>query len=463
VIIHTLFFPLVIICLPLSVLLSIKFQRFMNFMFIVMILSTSFLHRLEIFYFSDEYQRRATPGFEISLTFLCALSLFITMFFKKERVQWIPMTSAFLLFFLMGTISWIATDSKIPSFEFLGDGGTAQNYYNVGLYPLFELITLFQGYFIFFVTAQFLKDKDRLKAFLTGLMYVIIFHTCIGLKGRYIDHQHRVGWYFGHANNFGNYVGMVGAFFAPFIFAPKSWKYSLKALFFSLCGLAAVILSISRSSIASYFLIGSFATIICIIHFPKIRNFIKLFLLCFILSLFVAKSYNTIMERFSTKETIEGGLEARKTQNYLAKLMVNDHPLGVGLGNFTAYSFSKYAKFAPGEIAIRPHNIWILTLAETGYTGFIAYALLWLRYLQLSCATLIKSKTRRNSTLFMYALGVFCSFLFIQSQNFFHFTLQDSAISFFLYISMGVMVRIYMDAKIMDPNVPTLFNKVPEL
>src|SRR5262249_40647131 len=132
-----------------------------------------------------------------------------------------------------------------------------------------------------------------------------------------------------------------------------------------------------------------------------------------------AKSWETLKSRFG-ESTLEQEYGKGRTQSRgyylrLAKAIVTDRPLGVGLNNWSYWVSNKYGpklgySFTPYRGTDRPpsfkikegvnniddpqaapaHNLGALTVGELGIPGLVLFALLWLRWMQTGFTLLWK-------------------------------------------------------------------------
>jgi O-antigen ligase len=84
--------------------------------------------------------------------------------------------------------------------------------------------------------------------------------------------------------------------------------------------------------------------------------------------------------------------------------VIADHPLGVGIGNFTPVVDRYYETSSPAfGIRTYPHNVWLAAWAETGPVGLAAYLAAWLLFLG-ACA---RAVVRRGPAAPAAAAGLF--------------------------------------------------------
>ena len=62
--------------------------------------------------------------------------------------------------------------------------------------------------------------------------------------------------------------------------------------------------------------------------------------------------------------------------------MAKENVVGVGIGNFSAWSWLKYAAQVDEQLppGTPPHNLWFINLGELGYPGLLAFILIWIKF-----------------------------------------------------------------------------------
>jgi O-antigen ligase len=150
---------------------------------------------------------------------------------------------------------------------------------------------------------------------------------------------------------------------------------------------------------------------------------------------------DTLLERFMGEQDAAGDLEYRMYYNNQAKLMASERLFGVGPGNFSALSWDRYASMVdpdnpPGTPA---HNIWFLTLGETGYPGFIIFLGLWLRFF-LMAAPLILWRLDGMELAATTGATILCFVCHVQAMV--QLSFRQTPIFFMLMISLAIVAAL---------------------
>lgn len=447
------FFWLVfLVGIPVGVLLCQATRSFLYLVFAGLILSIVFT--IDIHFMSREQYRAVSRGFQLSMTDMLAVVLFVSMMLRPSQYRlkiFPPMMMLFWLYFICGVISW----ALIPEYPFLPSpkgimlkAHSEINYFEPWLYPLFELWNTLRGMFIFWVVANFTANDENAVPVAATCLTILAFNLSLHpLLGRYLYGLTR-GTSGGY-NELAAIVGYLSVFLIPFMLSTKRYVIFVLLFVLQLCALVALVLTLSRAGMVGYLLGGSFAIVWGLWRYPSMRNgaSVLVALVCF--SLLLAKGWNSLMDRFVYSIA---DMPFRDDLNTIALFMVADHPFGVGLGNYAALDWFKYGKMIPSITLearyIVAHNIWYLTLAEVGYPGFIAFLMLWIRYYIL----LIQGLWGKLSHIAVpyvgpTMLGSLSSSFVLLVQNNYHFSFRESELYFLFCVISALTVGVYNQIK----------------
>jgi O-antigen ligase len=192
---------------------------------------------------------------------------------------------------------------------------------------------------------------------------------------------------------------MMGAFmFGIALYQPKL----IGSMIFAGCAagsMVSVLLTISRGALA-VFVMGIWIVTTSLIHrYINFKNVSMMVLGGIVAIAIFASAADTLMSRFLGEQDAMSDIQYRGLYNEEARMMAVDHPFGVGIGNFSTYSWIKYgAAVKLNEYGTQAHNLWFLTLGELGYPGLFAFIGYWLRFAIIAIPFLFR---RRNT--FVYA------------------------------------------------------------
>lgn len=401
---------------------------------------------LSITFFSHELYTAATRGFEVHVADLMALILFITVLRRHQDFPPIPIPKLFfpqVSLIIAAILSWALLERSSFGNPVVSRFGIDVPVFKVWLYPAFEIHKMLRVLFIFWVSAQLLQDKGMRKVLVLASAIMLLYFSLGGLGNRYIHHVYRASINPFHPNVFNTMVGMLGIFLLPYVYASRSLGKSLIYLLLMLLCLVAIILTVSRSSLAGFLFGGFVVTCLCLARFLTLKNLL-IVLLASVLSLaLIGKALNTLLERFSI-EQIVADQAGRNSINAVAINMASDHIFfGVGPGNYYANSLEKYSwTVTHPDVEAIAHNAWLLTFAELGLVGLILFIFLWLRFFLLSCKNTIHSYRFPDPELYASSVGLVGVVIISQFQNFYHYSFRQTSVAFFIAIMMGLAAAI---------------------
>lgn len=439
---YFIFFSALFFGVPVGILACRAYKSFMYVIFAIALFSTMFYYRTEITFFHQEWYKTATWGFNITLSDLCLLILFVTMLMRPAEypIRWIvPLTGPFALYLIIGIMSWLFTIGQELPNPYHQEPG--EETFQIGMYPLFEIWKIIRFFFAIFVLTNFVNDRKSLTVVLFCFSTMILILIFRALIERYLYKFHVVSGGMIQHHLFNVFIGMLGAFLFPFIFYYQSM---LKKLFFSflcLCALVGIILTISRAATLAFLASLVIASVVIIFRFYTARNLL-IFAVIFLASLALfTKSADTLYSRFNVEE-IESSISGRESLNDKAIQMALDHPFGVGLGNYSAFYVNHYFNEGDEPVSIA-HNIFFLNLGEVGFAGLIAFCLIYLRLYQMLIFDFIRLwKTKLLMTVLIAALASLCV---LQIQDLFHFSSRHNSLALIMQVMIAYISRIYYD------------------
>lgn len=440
------FWLVVLVGIPLCVIAGRLYKPFLYFYYFLLVFSTAKVG-WSITFVSRESYKSATRGFEVHILDILAIILLLSMLLRSEyhlRFR-LPMMLMNLAFIAIGIISWLMVSDVDTVTNVPRDMRIMAKPFELKLYPLFELSKMLRGLFVYWVVANFTIDKKSVQTLLWAIVAVIFVLTAESVINRYVYHQFRVSVQGMHFNDFNVYIGMLGVFILPWAFSSESKLISVGIWTFFLLALISIILTISRSSLVG-FLGGAIVVMIFgIIRYPKMKNVLAMVVCLFAGFALMAKASSFLLDRF---EETRQDLPFREGLKAMAALMGRDYTWGIGLGNFAAVFFTKYAAIINfREPFIIVHNIWYLTLAEMGYIGLVAFALLWVRFYHFLLVGMFRTRVVAQVNAFEVFLGTFASSIPLQFQGLFHFSYRQTSVFFIFFIFLGTAASFYYAQK----------------
>jgi O-antigen ligase len=446
-----LFWPFALLAIGMGVVGCILHRPFRYLLFGIMVFSL-FFEGLSVTFFFETGYRGTTHGFEIYAADLIAVVLAIDLV-RKPRVNhvcWFPrLTIPYFLFLLAAILSWLFTANSLynpfsqnPIYE-ISENVFLKPYFNTALYPLFEIAKYLRAYLMFWVTVNMVTDRRAMNTLTFTIAMMLIYAASASLMQRYILGIHRVT-VLSDINIFNCFVGMLGAFVAPFAFYYRSLLRSGFYWCAVLGGFLTIILTISRSSLLGFLIALAIVTILMLRRFWTAQNLRSIGAMILVAGVLMLKAAQTLLDRFMTSEDTSSALEGRFIYNSEAFMMGQEHLFGVGINNYSAFSVNEYGLRAGAEPGALAHNLWFLTFAETGLPGLLFFAFYWLCFYFLFVRCWLRESKQRIDLNYTLLTAVFAAIFVMHFHVLFHFSYRYTSILFLSNVIVGLMVRIFM-------------------
>lgn len=435
---------------PVLILVGLLFHPFRKVLVFLMCYSLCYPQLLSINFVSRASYRMATRGFELGLFDMCTVALFFIMVLQPRghRFRWFPpLTIAYGIYILFALISWAHAPGHIPvpaDVYAANTRGGLYPYYNnfeTGLYPLFELSKILRGGFAYLVVLNFLRDEEQFRTLLASLLFVAFVITIEALIDRYIKGYNRVAATLGHPNSLGTFMDMIGILMFGMALFRTTFLSSGTFAIATAASLVSILLTISRGALSA-FVLGIWMDVSALFHrYLNLKNFTILFLGSLVALGFFFMAADTITTRFLVQQNAVSDIEYRGLYNEEAKLMAHDYPFGVGLGNFSTYSWLKYGPAVHlNEYGTPAHNLWYLTLGELGVPGLIAFIFYWLRFYSIGLPFLFR---RRTDLIYAVAASAVAASMIGHIQNMLQLSYRQTSIYMLNKILMGMVVAAW--------------------
>lgn len=302
--------------------------------------------------FFEQLYRGETRSLELGVVDLCAAALYFALPPARMAAPYRASRYTYL-----GVAIFSLTTAAVP------------------LYTALSIVKILRAFFLLGVVARLAEYPKLAGALGKGLALGVVYSAGMALKERYVDHMFQVTGGFEHANSLGMAVNLVAPIALAVLFEGKGDKLGAA----SVAGAAiCVVLALSRGALMMFGLAGAIVIAGSLYrNFSKRKVWVSIMLVVMALAL-LAKSLDTIIERFVTAP--EASVAARERFVAAAKAMLSDNMLGIGLNQYShVLSHGGYAdKFQMPEIDRDglAHHIYWLTAAELGWQGLLAY--LWM-------------------------------------------------------------------------------------
>lgn len=443
---YFIFFAALVFGVPLGIVLAGRYPLAEKAVLFLIVFSTVLPDDTSINFASREFYFALTKGFEISLGDLGALVLIGVMLRQREAYSspgWPPMSVLFSLIIFSGFASWITSPSGIvvPTAAQEHPFLIPYEVFETGLYPLFEVSKWIRGFLLFLVIYYYLRKPQNLDTVILAVCLCTIYLGLSVLSDRYIHHIHRVKGTLPHPNSLATYMAMCGTFLFSILLAERRWgRVVLLSSGVALAGIS-VVMTISRGGLAALVVGLVLAVLLLGWRNLSVKNGVIVVLGALAGLIVLAAAADTLLGRFVGEQDASGDLEYRMYYNNQAKLMATDKVFGVGLGNFSAFSWDRYAAMVdpdnpPGTPA---HNIWFLTLGETGYLGLLVFVAFWLRFFAMA-APLVLWRLRGMECAAVTGAALLCLVCHVQAMV--QLSFRQTPIFFMMMIAVAIVAAL---------------------
>lgn len=443
---YVIFFFALVFGVPVGIFLTVRLPFLEKLVVLLLVMSTVMPDDTSINFYSREFYFALTKGIEISLGDLSALVLLGVIIIKRQEYAAPgipPMTFCFLGILLAGFLSWLTAPGSVPV------PAAAQQHpfflpyeiFETNLYPIFEWTKWLRGFVLFLALYYYMRKKENLDTVVIALCLGAIYMGYVVLTDRYIHGVHRVKGTLQHPNSLATYMAMCGTFFFCILLAEKRWsRIVLLCTGLGLSGIS-VIMTISRGGLAALVLGLGLGFLLLAWRNITFKNLVIVTLGAVAGVAVLAAAAETLMTRFVGEQDAAGDMEYRMYYNNQAKLMAADKIFGVGLGNWSAFSWDRYAALInpdnpPGTPA---HNIWFLTLGETGYFGLLMFFIFWARFFTMA-GPLILWHLRGMEVAAVTGAALLCFVCHVQSMV--QLSFRQTPIFFLMMIAIAIVASL---------------------
>jgi hypothetical protein len=433
-----------------TLLLTLISQRARDLAFFFVVFGSVITNKMDVTFLGEYWYRGTVRGIEFSLVDVVAWCLIISTLvfprYPRERWWWPASFGLMTLYFLYCCASVAESTPQ--------------------LYGIWELTKVFRGLLIFLAAALFVRTRRELGLIVLALGVAVGIEAVNSVEQRIVKGVFRPPGTLFHENTLSTYMCTVG----PVLLAAamSEWSKWLRwfAGFACLLAAATELLTLSRIGIPVFFLMMGLTAVACTNWRITGR---KLGIWCGIgaaIGVLLFASWDNLKARyeqatFADEFLDESRVETRGMYWRLAAAILEDHPWGIGLNNWSYYVSSTYgarighpyedydeAKWAVDKVdsADRNHappadTLPALTLGELGFAGFAVMMLIWLRWFQVGASFLWErlnaAPTHRLALGFLFGgLGIF-----LQSAT--EWTYRQTPLLFTFHLMMGSLASLY--------------------
>jgi len=409
------------LAVPAMALGAMWFSRIRAFLFSLMILSTALGAHGSINAVSRSLYRGPDRGFEFTLADLICWSLMVALIAcSPGKIEWWPRHSWLLLLFFLYACA-LASISAEP------------------LYTAFSLWKCLRIFCLYWCTVNCLRigvSRQYLWFGFAGSAAVII---TLAVFQKYLLHIYRINGPFDHSNTVPLYANLLLPVLLVFALCDKEVPLvrAVVSIVLSLGLLFAVLSTYSRAGMAFSGACAVGALVWANLRHPWTRVRISTVVLCVVFAAAALRAAPHIIERF--RNAPKASLVARDEFNYAARLMLLDHPFGVGLNNFS-YVLTHAEKYRATFEAMKYeeqagvcHHIYWLTAAETGFLGLALY-LLWIGRIAFDA---LRGAWRQRTVYGALLFAIFLGLCALQASGFLEWAFRQTPVMQLFAITSG--------------------------
>ncbi len=304
------------------------------------------------------------------------------------------------------------------------------------MFALFAVWKILRVQRVLATVAQAGQVDDLAPSLVRGLALGLIYCAGLGLVQRYAWGMMQVKGPFSHQNGLGMASNMVFPVVFAMLLAGQGGHLAKAAV---AAAALSVVLTLSRGGMV---LFAVAATLVFLGSLARKLTGRKLAVLgAGVLGALgvLLKSWDTIVERFSSAP--DASAEARVKFEGAARLMLQEHPGGIGINQFSRVLDERYADLVDLPAVDRDglvHNIYWLTAAEMGYLGIIAFVLLTASPVILGIRGALREKSLRGDLLMGLAVGIAMTLV----QGKLEWSLRTSQLSYLLWVVGGLVFAL---------------------
>ena len=442
---------LIPMAISIGVLIACSSKRARDAAFFALTFGMVFNDRLDINFLSREWYRGTTRGFEFSFVDILAISLVVSSILLpragEKRWYWPASLGMMLLYFCYAVFSVFISDPKI--------------------FGLFELSKMVRGMIVFLAAALFVRSERELRIFILALGCAVALQGLLAIKHRFVLGLERATGSLDHANSLSIYLCMTGPIFVAALNSNLP-KY-LRVLSVACIVLASVgiVLAVSRAGVPAFAAVMFGATVFCMSWRISLQKIVTgLAVLVGAGTLFYL-SWDSLKSRWDgssiEKELAGNEFENRGQYFVLAKSILREHSLGVGLNNWSWWvsnrygpkagaRYHNYATIPPAlleapeiydiaaNFAPPAHNLGLITAGELGWPGLALFVLLWMRWFQMGFRFLFK---RSSEAIHRMGIGFFFAVCGVFLQSLTEWVYRQTAVFLTFNIVLGALASLY--------------------
>lgn len=282
------------------------------------------------------------------------------------------------------------------------------------------------------------KDPEVPAAVLRGMTFGTLYEFFLVVHQRYILHFHQARGNLPHQNTLGMAVNLVLPMCLALVLAGRGGRLPAIALG---AGAISIVLTLSRGAMTMFGLGMIMVFGVSVLRRFRARKLVMALCGLLLATVVLARAWDTIVDRFlhAPKESAE----SRKYFEAAAKLMLSEHPLGVGINQYSRVldegGYGTRVGITGYDTSGIVHNIYWLTAAEVGYLGLGAFLALLLHALAVAARGALRARDDIRGDV-MLGLGV--GLLLLCLQGLLEWAHRQTALSYLFWLVLGVLAAL---------------------
>ncbi|PTX90844.1 O-antigen ligase family protein [Opitutus sp. ER46] len=433
-----------------AMLAALLWQWVRDAVLFTFVVGVVFIDRLDVSLFGTFWYRGTSRGIDLSLLDVAPLSLLIATLlaprYARGRFHWPASFGLMLLYFLYCVASVYHAHPQ--------------------WYGVWELAKMTRGLMVFLAAALFIRTRRELAVVLIALGCTACVEAFNGVEQRWFKGAFRAPGTLLHPNTLSTYLCTI----APVLIAGamanwSKWIRGFAALSWALAAVAEL-LTLSRMGIPVFGAVSVATALACTSWRITKEKLAVVAAAGAVVAAGLFVSWDGLKARYvqgDIKQELTGEhqIETRGVYWRLALAMIEDHPYGVGLNNWSyfvgktygpamGYAYHDYDEFkwvptkddaAQTFLPPAADSLPALTLGELGKAGLALFLLLWLRWFQIGAGFL---RGRLNGDpLHRAGLGLLfgTAGLFLQSAT--EWTYRQTPVLFTFHVMMGALASLH--------------------
>lgn len=435
----------------LGLFLTLMWQRTRDVALFAFLFGAVLVDRMSVSFLGMYWYRGTSRGIEFSALDLIPLCLLVATVlvprYQRGRFYWPASFGLLLVYFAYCFLSVWNADPHI--------------------YGVWELAKMLRGLLVFFAAAMFVRTRRELVIVVVALCCAVSFESLNAFEQRFVKGVFRAPGTLNHQNTLSTYLCTV----APVLIAAamSNWSKWLRWLAGLSWLLAAggELLTLSRMGVPVFGFVSLGTALACTSWKLTRQKVVIVTAVSLAVGAFLYVSWDGLKARFAqgnVEQELEGrrgSIETRGVYFRMAAMMVEDHPYGVGLNNWSYYVGKVYGpalgyryhdydefKWVPSHeeaaktfLPPAADSLPALTIGELGFAGAGIFLLLWLRWFQMG-AVFLGDRLNDDPE---HRLAIGCLFgtmgIFLQSAT--EWTYKQTAVMFTFHVLMGALAALY--------------------